>query len=160
MVKNPKMSREDVSRSITSLCARHGIAPDRLLLVGQTSFEDHLASYRGVDVALDPFPYNGTMSTLDALWMGVPVVTLRGNRWLARVGAAIALEAGLPDLVCETEEEYVEKAIALAHQPERLSALRKSLRIILETSPVCDSKGFTKSLESLYQQTWQAWCMG
>ena len=88
----------------------------------------HLALYHQVDIALDPFPYNGTATTCEALWMGVPVVTLRGDRHAGRVGASLLTRIGLTDLIANSVEEYLEIAVALAHNPERLSDLRRVLR--------------------------------
>ncbi len=159
ILKNQRLSRNDALRSVTELFEENGIPPHRLIILGETSFEEHLTSFNSVDIALDPFPYNGTMSTLDAIWMGVPVVTLNGNRWAARASAAIAAEAGLPDLICESEQAYIDKAVALASDTERLNSMKKSLRVILESSPVCDIGKFSTSLQDLYKYAWKAYCL-
>jgi predicted O-linked N-acetylglucosamine transferase (SPINDLY family) len=103
------------------------VAAERVELVPwEPSGPAHLAYYERVDVALDPFPYNGTTTTCEALWMGVPVVTLRGDRHAGRVGASLLTQIGLMDLIANSVEEYQEIAVALARNPERLDYLRRS----------------------------------
>ena len=105
-----------------------GIAAGRVELVGLATKRGHaLGAVRtSVDIALDPFPYNGTTTTCEALWMGVPVVTLRGDRHGGRVGASLLSQIGLTDLIANSVEEYLEIAVALARNPERLSDLRRT----------------------------------
>src|SRR6185436_10653249 len=118
---------------------RHGIDAQRVTLRGRTpGLEDHLADYGQMDIALDTFPYNGTTTTCEALWMGVPVVTLRGDRHAGRVGASLLSQIGLPDLIANSVEEYVEIVVALASDPARLMDLRRSLRPRIAASPLCD----------------------
>ena len=118
----------------------------------------HLAVYDRVDIALDPFPYNGTTTTCEALWMGVPVVTLRGDRHAGRVGASLLSQIGLTDLIADSVEEYVEIAVALAGDPGRLADLRRSLRPRLAASPLCDGRAFARKIEAAFRQMWQMWC--
>ncbi len=101
--------------------AERGVAPERVELIAWLPDQAHLALYDRVDIALDPFPYNGTTTTCEALWMGVPVVTLRGDRHAGRVGASLLTQIGLTDLIADSVEEYVEIAVALAGDPARLS---------------------------------------
>src|SRR5262245_15444674 len=89
---------------------------------------EHLALYHRVDIALDPFPYNGTTTTCDALWMGVPVITLRGHRHAGRVGASLLTQVGLTDLIADSIEQYVEIGVAFADKPGRLDELHRILR--------------------------------
>lgn len=136
-----------------------GISSDRIDLLRETpSLSDHLAIYRQVDIALDPFPYNGTTTTCEALWMGVPVITLAGNRHSSRVGVSLLSVIGLSDLIAETTQEYVAKAVNLAQDIERLEQMRANLRTILIKSPVTNAKTFTRSLEDAYRKMWQTWC--
>ena len=136
-----------------------GVAAERVELVawlpGTTA---HLALYHRVDIALDPFPYNGTTTTCEALWMGVPVVTLRGDRHAGRVGASLLTQIGLTDLIANSVEEYLEIAVALARNPERLSDLRRVLRPRMAASPLCDAPAFARKMESAFRTMWQHWC--
>lgn len=142
------------------LFADRGVAPDRLTLLGKASLTEYLATYRQADVALDPFPYSGGITTLDALWMGVPVVSLAGSHFAGRMTESILSVAGLPDLVARSPADYVRRAIALARDADRLAALRASLRERLARSPLCDGPRFTRGLEAAYRRMWEAWCAG
>lgn len=136
-----------------------GIAPQRLDLLGLIPGRNgHLAAYARIDIGLDPFPYNGTTTTCEALWMGVPVVSLRGDRHASRVGASILQHTGLPELVTGSEDEYVELACSLAADRPRLAGLRKTLRRQMRQSVLMDTDRFTRSLEDAYRQMWQTWC--
>ena len=118
----------------------------------------HLALYHRVDIALDPFPYNGTTTTCEALWMGVPVVTLRADRHAGRVGASLLTQIGMTDLIADSVEEYLDITVALAHNPERLSRLRRILRPRMAASRLCDERGFARKMESAFRSMWQRWC--
>ena len=129
-----------------------GIDGGRLALNGkELSVHDHLRLYHGVDIGLDPFPYNGTTTTCEALWMGVPVIALAGNVHAARVGASLMSHVGLPDLVATTPDDYVAKAAALASDLPKLSELRRTLRETMHRSPLCDAAKFTRELEDAYE---------
>jgi predicted O-linked N-acetylglucosamine transferase (SPINDLY family) len=133
-----------------------GVTPERIELVAWApSNAAHLALYERVDIALDPFPYNGTTTTCEALWMGVPVVTLRGNRHAGRVGASLLSHSRLTDWIADSVEDYVEIAVELAGNPVRLHDLRRSLRLRLATSPLCDSKAFAAQIEAAFRTMWQ-----
>ena len=119
---------------------------------------DHLDLYRRVDVALDPFPFNGSTTTFEALWMGVPVVTLLGDTMVGRWGASMLHAVGLDELVARTPEEYVEIAVRLAGDPQRLSELRSRLRERVAASPLCDGERFTRHFERLIRALWCRWC--
>jgi predicted O-linked N-acetylglucosamine transferase (SPINDLY family) len=114
--------------------------------------------YHRVDIALDTFPYNGTTTTCEALWMGVPVITMTGNRHAARVGASLLTQVGLTELIASTSEEYVNIATLLASDPKSLAALRSGLRERMKNSPLCDGKTFTRDLEAAYREMWENWC--
>jgi len=120
----------------------------------------HLALYNRIDVALDPFPYNGTTTTCEALWMGVPVLTIAGDRHAARVGVSLLSQVDLQDFIVSDIDTYVEAAIALARKPERLFALRAELRGRMQTSPLRDERRFAANVESAYREMWRAWCTG
>ncbi|MCK4783493.1 MAG: tetratricopeptide repeat protein [Desulfobacteraceae bacterium] len=129
-----------------------GIA-DRVEILGRLPRkDDHLNLYRKIDIGLDPFPYNGTTTTFEALWMGVPVVTLRGQRHSGRVGASIMFHTDLEELVAESQEEYRTLAISLAHDVDKLAKLSNSLREKLKQSSLMDRRQFTKTLEGVYRR--------
>jgi len=133
-----------------------GIKPSRIACLGALeSYSDHLASYNEIDIALDPFPYNGTTTTFEALYMGVPLVTLRGNRHAARVGTSILSCLGMRELIAEDENEYLDIAVQLAADRGHLTEYHSSLRQRLLSSPLCDSIGFTKKMEQLFSTVWQ-----
>jgi protein O-GlcNAc transferase len=136
-----------------------GIDASRLELLGQLPGQrEHLAAYGRVDLALDPSPYNGTTTTCEALWMGVPVVTAPGLRHASRVGASLLLHLGLPELVADGDAAFVDLACALAADRPRLSALRASLRERLRASRLLDARAFTAALEAAYFDAWASAC--
>lgn len=120
----------------------------------------HLRAFHRADIALDPFPYNGTTTTCEALLMGVPVVALRGESHRARVGASLLASAGLGDLVAASEDQYVEIAAGLASDPARLLSLHKGTRSAMLNSPVCDASGYARDFEHALRGAWRAWCGG
>lgn len=119
---------------------------------------EHLLTYGRIDMALDPFPYNGTTTTCQALWMGVPVLTLKGDNHVSRVGASILSQMGLTDLVGKTVDEYVQIAVDWANRPDDLAALRRRVRPQLLASALLDHKGFVCRLESTYRAIWRVRC--
>ena len=122
------------------------------------SKKEHLNMYNHVDIALDTFPYNGTTTICEALWMGVPVISLSGNSHVSRVGLSLLSNIGLSELVASTFDEYVSIAIHLAENIEKLASLRGRLRDMMKHSPVCDAERFTSNLEKCYRQMWEKWC--
>ncbi len=134
-----------------------GIDPTRLIFVPRASRERYLANYQQIDIGLDPWPYNGHMTSCDALWMGVPVVSLEGRTSVGRGGASILAAIGLTELLARTTDQYVEIVANLACDRERLSALRATLRARMKQSPLMDSAGFTRDVEKLYREMWTRW---
>src|SRR5262249_19377837 len=136
-----------------------GVPAERVeLMARQPDPAEHLALYHRVDIALDPFPYNGTTTTCDALWMGVPVITLRGHRHAGRVGASLLTQIGLTDSIAHSTEEYVEIAVALAGNSGRLDDLRRALRPRMAASTMCDEGAFASKMEAAFRSMWQHWC--
>lgn len=136
---------------ILDLFGRQGIAPDRIRLMASTpTRRSHLDLYALIDVALDTFPYNGTTTTCEALWMGVPVVTFAGDRHAARVGASLLQRVGLDDLVAHDRDGYVAIACSLAADPARIARLGGELRARMAGSPLCDAPAFARDLEAAY----------
>ncbi|MGV3724023.1 MAG: tetratricopeptide repeat protein [Actinomycetota bacterium] len=136
-----------------------GVGPERMELHGRSSHQEYLASYGAIDIALDPFPYNGGATTVEALWMGVPVVSLAGERFVSRMGLTHLTAIGLSDLAASTTDEYVAKAIQLAADVPRLSRLRSELRGRVAGSALCDGDRFVAGLEAAYRMMWRSWCL-
>lgn len=134
------------------------VGPERIEFVGKQPLVDYLATYRRIDVCLDTFPFGGGTTTCDALWMGVPVVTLKGETAVSRAGASLLGQLGLSELVAGTPEDYVRIAVALARAPARLQAWRSGLRQRMQSSPLMDAPRFVRNLESIYRDIWQRWC--
>jgi predicted O-linked N-acetylglucosamine transferase (SPINDLY family) len=137
--------------------AERGVAAERVSFVSRVSFTEYLRLYQGLDIALDPFPYGGGTTTCDALWMGVPVVSLAGQAAVSRGGLSILTNVGLPDLVAYDTEQYVARAIELAHDVSRLAELRTGLRQRLQDSPLTDAPRFARDVEAAYRTMWAAW---
>jgi len=135
-----------------------GIASERILCEGPSSPEDYLAAYNRIDIVLDPFPYNGGTTTLDALWMGVPVVTLAGRLAVQCVGASILSGAGLADFVARTPEQYLTTALYLAAVVPKRPELRWDIRKSLMASPWMDETGVVREVENAYRDVWRTWC--
>jgi len=118
-----------------------------------------LAEYGDIDIALDPFPFTGGLTSCDALWQGVPVLTLPGQRPISRQTLAFLVSLGLQgELAAATPDEYVAMAAGLAADTKRLSALRASIRPRMAGSPLCDPAGLTGELETAYRKLWREWC--
>jgi len=144
---------------VLRMFASHGIDSDRIELLSlEASFSGHLGIYNRIDIGLDTFPYNGTTTTCEALWMGVPVITLAGNTHASRVGASVLTNVGIADLIAATPDEYVQNAVKLAVDIERLRSLREELRNMMKRSPLIDAGRFTGELEKFYRMVWESWC--
>ena len=117
-----------------------------------------MASYGAVDIALDTYPYNGTTTTSDALWMGIPVITRAGQTHVSRTGVSLLTQIKLDSLVAYTEEEYIDKAVELGMDLPRLDSLRKGLREMMCNSSLCDENSFAPQLDKLYRNAWESWC--
>jgi protein O-GlcNAc transferase len=133
--------------------AAQGITADRIDLVGFQRWNQYIQTYDRIDVALDPFPYGGGITTCDALWMGVPVVTLSGRTAVGRGGASIMANLGLPELVARTGQEYAQ----LACEFDRWIPRRPLLRQRMQDSPLMDDKGLARSMEAIYRTVWEKW---
>lgn len=159
LMKSGQLRDENQCEKFRETFAAFGIAGERIEFMPKIpALSDHLAAYGRVDIALDPFPYNGTTTTCEAAWMGVPTIALRGARHAARVGASILTQLGLTELIAETTESYVEIAASLARDLDRLANLRSDLRPRLQASPLCDAQGFCRNMERAYRDMWRRWC--
>ncbi|MGD0540660.1 MAG: tetratricopeptide repeat protein [Tepidisphaeraceae bacterium] len=137
-----------------------GIDPNRVSFMGKIPLPQFMQQHQIIDIGLDPFPYVGGTTTCDALWMGVPVVTLRGQTAISRGGASIMTNIGLPELIAESPEQYVRIAVELATDLPRLIHLRGNLREKMRTSPLMDAPRFARDMEAAYRQMWRNWCQG
>lgn len=140
--------------------AARGLDPTRLVIAGKLPPDQHLARQRHADLFLDTLPYNAHTTCSDALWMGLPVLTCPGRAFAGRVAASLLTAMGLPDLIATDLADYETKAISLARDPARLSALRQRLIASRPTAPLFDTTLFTRNLETAYQQMWQRWQRG
>ena len=157
LLKTASFSDPETRADMAAAFERLGIAAERLIIEGASGRRAHLETYRRVDVALDPFPYTGATTSAETLWMGVPLVTLRGETFVGRVSASMLQAVGRPELIAETVEDYIERAVALATDRPRLADLRRSLRAATRQG-LGDGAGFARALEAIYRAQWHAWC--
>jgi predicted O-linked N-acetylglucosamine transferase (SPINDLY family) len=139
---------------------RHGVSADRLTFLSRVPRRQYLQQYAQIDIALDPWPYNGHMTSCDTLWMGVPIVSLIGQTSVARAGLSLLSAVGLEELLAPSREKYVEIAVRLATDLDRLASLRSSMRERMRSSPLTDAKSFARDVESIYRELWKRWCAG
>ncbi len=161
-IKCKQMRDERVRNRLKDDFARYGIDPARIETASfVASVQEHLGKYAGVDLALDTFPYNGTTTTCEALYMGVPVLTIAGDNHRGRVGVSLLHAMGLTEaFVASSVEDYVARAIAFGRDPAPLAAIRATLRPAMDRSPLRDETGFTRTLEDTYRSLWRRWCGG
>jgi predicted O-linked N-acetylglucosamine transferase (SPINDLY family) len=157
-LKAAQLNEAGARQRIAERLKVHGIDSDRLMMEGAAPRAEYLAAYQHVDIALDPFPYTGGATTVDALWMGVPVLTLGGDRFIARQGLGLLMNAGLADWVAADADDYAARAILWAENLPRLTALRDSLRRQVLQSPIFDAARFARHFESALRGMWSAWC--
>jgi|CXWL01.1.fsa_nt_gi predicted O-linked N-acetylglucosamine transferase (SPINDLY family) len=156
LLKARPLSIESVAQTVRATFVRAGIDPARVELRGwEHGDQGHLSTYHRVDIALDSFPYNGATTTCEAMWMGVPVVSLSGDRHASRAGASLLNVVGLGHLVTREEEEYVAICARLASDVPRLAVLRAGMRERMRHSPLMDESGFTRRLEQCYVDIWE-----
>ena len=159
LMKSQTLADPAVQEAIRRRLADGGIAEDRVELIAQSSTRaEHLALYGRVHVALDSVPYNGTTTTCEALWMGVPVVALRGDRHASRVSASLLSAAGHPEWVAEDADGFVRIASALVADMPRLASIRTSLRDGLRASPLLDAKAYAQRFHAAIRGCWREWC--
>ena len=158
LIKNAALAHDANREHLAGRFSDQGVAIDRLVFEGPADHWDFLAAYSRIDVALDPFPYNGGTTTSEALWQGVPVLAFRGDRWAGRTSASILVAAGLDEWVARDADDYVERAVGLANDPqtqERLCTQRREMRQRLLNSRVCDTSGFARAMEAIYRRLYQ-----
>ena len=156
-LKSRQIQAASVGQDIKERFGRHGVDAGRLILEGASPRAEYLAAYGRVDISLDPFPYPGGTTTVEGLWMGVPVLTLAGETLLARQGVGLLMNAGLPEWVAVDEDDYVARAVSHADDLSRLAALRNGLRQQVLASPICDAPRFARNFEAALRGMWQHW---
>ena len=157
-LKTGQFAEASAHQATVERFAAQGITEDRLILEGPTSRERYLAAYQRVDIGLDPFPYTGGTTTAESLWMGVPVLTLAGERFLSRQGVGLLMNAGLTDWVAVDMDDYVARAVSHAADLQRLATLRHGLRQHVLASPIFDAQRFARHFETALRGMWTQWC--
>jgi predicted O-linked N-acetylglucosamine transferase (SPINDLY family) len=145
-------------RHTLDLLEQEGVPPGRVTFVGRVPRPRYMELYHGIDIGLDTFPYTGQTTSLDAFWLGVPVITLVGQTPAARAGLSLLSNLGLPELVAQAPEQFVIIAAGLANDLPRLKDLRATLRDRLQNSPLMDAPRFAGNVEAAYRNMWQRWC--
>jgi len=161
LLKAVGFNRAEITEHFRRMFAAEGIGPDRLRCLGSTQIKRrHFELYSQIDVALDTFPYHGTTTTCEALWMGVPSVVLTGNRNAARVGTSLLRQMGLNEWAASTPEEYVRIVTEVAQDTDRLAELRFTLRDRMQNSVLGDPARYAKNYEAACRRAWRTWCAG
>jgi predicted O-linked N-acetylglucosamine transferase (SPINDLY family) len=156
ILKSKGLSDPEARQRVLDLFAAHGIREPRVELAATLpSHAHHLDLYNTVDIALDTFPYHGTTTTCEAFWMGVPVVVLAGATHVSRVGVSLLERLGLAFLIADFQAAYIDRAVALAGDLDRLAGLRTGLRRRMTDSPLTDVASFTRDLENAYRGMWE-----
>ncbi len=156
-LKTGQLVDANVCEQMRKRFAARGINPERLLLQGMlVDRDDHFAAYNKIDIALDTFPYPGVTTSVEALWMGVPVLSMRGDRFLSSTAGSIAHNAGLPDWIAADANDYVARAVEQANNLQRLATLRASLRQQVLASPLFDAPRFARDFEDALWGMWQS----
>ncbi|MEI6002936.1 tetratricopeptide repeat protein [Paraburkholderia bengalensis] len=154
MLKAHELDAQHARRTMIERFARHDIDASRLILEGGSPREAYLAAYNRVDIVLSPFPYPGGTTTAEALWMGAPVLALKGDRFVTHICESLLHAGGLPEWIAADESGYVDKAVAFAAQREPLAALRARLRGHVLTSPLCDARRYASNLKEAFEGMW------
>jgi predicted O-linked N-acetylglucosamine transferase (SPINDLY family) len=158
ILKAPELSDEFNRERVARYFTKAGVATDRVIMLGRTSWYMQMQAYNQIDIALDPFPHGGGLTALEGLIMGVPQITLRWPTTAGRVSASIMTTLGLTDWITETQEEYVKLAIQKANDLHSLADLRQRLRSIFNASVIGDQVAYTRVVEKEYRLLWQEWC--
>jgi predicted O-linked N-acetylglucosamine transferase (SPINDLY family) len=158
-MRTRELDDDATRRSYQERFASHGVV-ERVELSGYLPHRELLAAYGGIDIGLDPFPYSGGLTTCEAMWMGVPVVTRGGEVFSSRHSTSHLSNVGLPELCADEPDAYTRIAIDLANDRDRLAGVRRQLRERMAASPLCDAAAYTRDLESAYREMWRRWCAG
>ena len=158
LLKAKQFAEPSIEESIAKRFATHGVDRDRLILKCLVPRTEYLIPYHEVDIALDPFPYQGITTSVEALWMGVPVLTLAGERFLSRQGVGLLMNVGLPEWIATDLDDYVARAVSHAGDLQALATLRNGLRQQVLASPIFDAPRFACHFEDALRGMWQKWC--
>jgi predicted O-linked N-acetylglucosamine transferase (SPINDLY family) len=156
--KTKQLDKAEVRQDTTERFTAHGIDAGRLIFEGFSPRAEYLAAYRRVDIVLDTFPFPGGTTTVESLWMGVPVLTMAGTSFLSRQGVGLLMNAGLPDWVAADADDFVVRAVSHAGDLPRLATLRKGLRQQVLNSPIFDASRFAGHFEAALRGMWRTWC--
>jgi len=160
LLQNKPYGDAAIAARMHSRFAAHGIEADRLDLIGKLTWQEHMDAYNKVDIVLDPFPYNGTTTSVEGLWMGVPLLALKGDRLVAHMGESILYTMGMQEWIASDQAGYVAKAAAFTSDLTALADVRAGLRDRLLASPICDAPRFARNLETAFRGMWRTWCEG
>jgi predicted O-linked N-acetylglucosamine transferase (SPINDLY family) len=158
VLKNGALEDPSVSGPLVHEFARRGIEARRIECLGRSLHPQLLAEYQRIDVALDPYPYNGGLTTCEAAWMGVPVVICPGETFASRHSLTHLSNIGFTETIARSLDEYVDIAVSLATDLPRLSAIRSGLRNRMAASPLCDGKQFAQELTNILRKVWRERC--
>jgi len=159
LLKTRALGSEEARKRLLDQFVEQGVDIARLDVRSWTkSRREHLEMYNEVDIGLDTYPYHGTTTTCESMWMGVPVVTRLGNMHVSRVGSSLLSSVGIGELATPDWEKYVDVAVELAQDPTRLSDMRGGLREKMSTSPLMDAIGHARSVEAAFREAWRRWC--
>jgi len=158
LIKAKQLDDEVSRQALTARLSAHGIAPDRVILEGRSPRAEYLETYHRIDFCLETFPFTGGTTTAEALWMGVPVLTLRGETMIARQGESMLRNIGMADWVAADGDEYVQKAVRFSRDHELLSRLRRTLRDRGAASPLGNPVWFANQFESALRGMWRQYC--
>jgi predicted O-linked N-acetylglucosamine transferase (SPINDLY family) len=159
ILKSAPLADDAVRSTVLARFTAARVDPSRVECLPTTPTRDaHLHTYARLDLALDPFPYHGTTTTCEAAAMGVPTLTLRGDRHATRVGATLNAALGLQHLIADSPAQYLDYAAALAADPARLATLHATLRARLAASPLCDGPRLARAFDAALRGLWGEWC--
>lgn len=159
ILKYPAFGDADTRDRCLNLFVEQGIAAERIeFRGGKLPLTDHYAAFGDVDIMLDSFPYSGSTTTCESLWMGIPVVTLRGKSFVGRISASILTTIGRAELIADSLDDYHQRVQALVASNSQLASIRSSLRGQMMSSSLCDPQGYTREIETVYRQVWRKWC--
>jgi protein O-GlcNAc transferase len=158
LIKAPQLDDPRLRSQVGVQLTAAGLKPERVVLRGSSGHRAHLAAYAEIDIALDPFPYSGGLSTCEALWMGVPTITLPGRSFASRHTLSHQENAGLNGWAAASTNDYLRLAVQRASNLDALAALRAGLRAKVAASPLCDAPRFGRSLGAALRHTWRTWC--
>lgn len=149
------LADSELAQALLERLAEQGIEPERIILRQGGDYARYFATFAEVDIVLDPFPRTGGTTTAEALWMGLPVISLAGQRYVERISASTLTAVGLTELIAHDTQDYLDKAVQLAQDPARRAVLRSQLRARMAQSPLCDAADLARAVEAAYSEMWE-----